>query len=109
MDFAGGDMQRRAPQTGMGVALADVDDVLRGVGRKDEERLPAAADAQLLALADGVEMRAVVLADLLAVADGVAPRAVRFLRTAALTYWSNAFFGFTGVCLTMVKLKIMSV
>ena len=74
MDFAGGDMQRRAPQTGMGVALADVDDVLRGVGRKDEERLPAAADAQLLALADGVEMRAVVLADLLAVAYGVAPR-----------------------------------
>ena len=56
MDFAGGDMQRRAPQTGMGVALADVDDVLRGVGRKDEERLPAAADAQLLALADGVDL-----------------------------------------------------
>ena len=109
MDFAGGDMQRRAPQTGMGVALADVDDVLRGVGRKDEERLSAAAGAQPLALADGVEMRAVVLADLLAVAYGVAPRAVRFLRTAALTYWSNAFFGFTGVCLTMVKLKIMSV
>ena len=74
MDFAGGDMQRRAPQTGMGVALADVDDVLRGVGRKDEERLPAAADAQPLALADGVEMRAVVLADLFAVAYGVAPR-----------------------------------
>ena len=32
------------------------------------------ADAQPLALADGVEMRTVVLADLLAVAYGVAPR-----------------------------------
>ena len=74
MDFAGGDVQRRTPQTGVAVALADVDDVLRSVGRKDEERLPAAADAQPLALADGVEMRAVVLADLLAVAYGVAPR-----------------------------------
>ena len=74
MYLAGSDVQRRTPQTGVGVALADVDDVLRGVGRKDEERLPAAADAQPLALADGVEMRAVVLADLFAVAYGVAPR-----------------------------------
>ena len=32
VDFAGSDVQRRTPQTGMGVALADVDDVLRGVG-----------------------------------------------------------------------------
>ena len=74
MYLAGGDVQRRAPQPGMGVALADVNDVLRGVGREDEQRLPAAADAESLALADGVEMRAVVFADFLAVANRVAPR-----------------------------------
>ena len=89
------------------VSAADVDSVVSHVLLHHIPR--ASAQPQALALSDGVVMGAVVLADLLAVAYGVAPRAVRFLRTAALTYWSNAFFGFTGVCLTMVKLKIMPV
>ena len=69
-----GDVQRRAPQPRVCVALADVDHVLRHVRREDEQRLLASSDAEALALADGVEMGAVVFADLLAVAHGVVPR-----------------------------------
>ena len=57
-----------------GCRFADIDDVLYGVGGEDEQRFLAPADAESLALADGVEVRPAVLADLLAVADGVAPR-----------------------------------
>ena len=68
VDFAGRDVQRGAPQPGVGVALADPDHVLHRVRGEDEQRLPAASDAESLALSDGVVMGAVVLADLLAVA-----------------------------------------
>ena len=67
-------MQCLSPQAGVAVAFADIDDVLYGVGGEDEQRFLAPADAESLALADGVEVRPAVLADLLAVADGVAPR-----------------------------------
>ena len=74
VDFAGHDVQRGAPQPGVGVALADPDHVLHRVRGEDEQRLLAASDAESLALSDGVVMGAVVLADLLAVAHGVMPR-----------------------------------
>lgn len=67
-------MQCLSPQAGVAVALADIDDVLHGVGGEDEQRFLAPADAEPLALADGVEVRPAMLADFLAVADGVAPR-----------------------------------
>ena len=61
MDFVRGNAEGAAGEARVGVAFADVDAAGGGVGGDDEDGLRMAADIQALALADGVELRAVML------------------------------------------------
>ena len=68
MDVAWLNLECLAVESWVAVALANVDDIILDVGGDDEERLLAAANAQALALAYGVEVRTLVCAYLLAIA-----------------------------------------